>query len=49
VVGTQFHPERSGAVGLRLLGNFVAMAHGDGGGADEPAAVAATGSGENSR
>jgi len=26
VVATQFHPEKSGAVGLRLLGNFVTMA-----------------------
>jgi glutamine amidotransferase len=27
VLGTQFHPERSGAVGLQLLQNFVEMAH----------------------
>ncbi|HZF10520.1 MAG TPA: imidazole glycerol phosphate synthase subunit HisH [Thermoanaerobaculia bacterium] len=26
VLGTQFHPERSGAVGLRLLGNYLRMA-----------------------
>ena len=25
VVGTQFHPERSGAAGSRVLGNFIAM------------------------
>lgn len=35
VMGTQFHPERSGAVGLALLANFVAMAAG------RPAAVVA--------
>jgi imidazole glycerol-phosphate synthase subunit HisH len=26
VLGTQFHPERSGAVGLRLLGNYLRLA-----------------------
>lgn len=28
VMGTQFHPERSGEAGLRLLGNYLEMANG---------------------
>jgi glutamine amidotransferase len=29
VVGAQFHPEKSGPVGLKILENFVARAKGD--------------------
>jgi glutamine amidotransferase len=28
VVATQFHPEKSGAMGLRMYGNFLRMAAG---------------------
>jgi len=49
VMGTQFHPERSGAVGLRLLANFVAMAHGESRGACDRAAAVVAGVGEDSR
>jgi imidazole glycerol-phosphate synthase len=37
VVGTQFHPEKSGAVGLRILGSFLARSGLVGGGYVAPA------------
>ena len=49
VMGTQFHPERSGAVGLGLLANFVTMAHGESRGAGDRAAVPVTEAGEGFR
>jgi imidazole glycerol-phosphate synthase subunit HisH len=47
VIGVQFHPERSGADGLRLLANAVALIRSDRwpGGAGTVAASAGTGSG----
>jgi imidazole glycerol-phosphate synthase len=37
VVGTQFHPEKSGAVGLRILGSFLSRSGLVGGGYEAPA------------
>jgi imidazole glycerol phosphate synthase glutamine amidotransferase subunit len=49
VLGVQFHPERSGAAGIRILGNFVRWATGvaAGAGADlSPTGAGATGGGD---
>jgi glutamine amidotransferase len=46
VWGTQFHPEKSGATGLRILQNFVSAVQGSGpadGGTDAPDTVGAAG------
>lgn len=43
VVGTQFHPEKSGPLGLRLLARFVALSHAEIAGRGEPTAAAVAG------